>query len=80
VRPGLSKSEPTNKVELLKQPIFGNPLITNLESKSLGFSGKKEGNAFASSGCSRVSDLLDPEEQDWKNLSTFELNYHPSNR
>jgi len=29
VRPGLCKSEPTNLVEILRQPIFGNPLITN---------------------------------------------------
>jgi hypothetical protein len=62
VKPSLSKLEPTNKAELLRQPIFGNPLIINHESKPLGLSDKSEGNAFASSSCSKVTDLWDPEE------------------
>ncbi len=57
VRPGLCKSEPTNITELLRQPVFGNPLIINQESRPLGLSGRNEGNAFASAGCSRVRDF-----------------------
>ncbi len=80
VRPGLCKSEPTNTVELLRQPVFGNPLITNAESRSLGFNGRSEGNALASAGCTRVRDFRDPELQDWKGLSALGVSFHPTNR
>ncbi len=61
VRLGLCKSEPTNTAKLLRQLIFGNPLITNAESKPLGLSGRSEGNALASASCTRVRDFRDPE-------------------
>jgi hypothetical protein len=76
----LSKSKPTNKVELFRQPIFGNPLITNHESKPLGLIDKSDGNAFVSSGCPRVRDLWDLEEQNWKGLPTLGMSFHPSNK
>jgi hypothetical protein len=44
MRPGLCKSEPTNTMELLRQPVFKNPFITNVESRPLGLSGRSEGN------------------------------------
>jgi hypothetical protein len=64
VRSGLRKSEPTNLAETLRQPVFGNPLITNQDGKPLGFSGKSEGNAFANAKCSRINDFWDSEEED----------------
>jgi hypothetical protein len=66
VKPGLCKLKPTNSAEILRQPIFGNPLITNQDGRPLGLSGRSEGNALASAGCSRVGDLWDPEAEDWK--------------
>ena len=57
VRPGLSKMEPTNVAEVLRQPVFGNPLITNQDSKPLGLSGRSEGNALVNTGHSRVGDF-----------------------
>jgi hypothetical protein len=57
VRSGLSKMEPTNAAEVLRQPVFGNPLITNQDSKPLGLSGKSEGNALVNAGHSRVGDF-----------------------
>jgi sensor domain CHASE-containing protein len=63
VRPGLCKSKPTTYVELLKQPVFGNPLITNQENRPLGFSGRSEGNAFANADYSRVRDFWDSKMQ-----------------
>jgi hypothetical protein len=80
VRPGLCKSEPTNSAEIFGQPIFGNPLITNQDGRPLGLSGRSEGNAFASASCSRVGDFWDPEAEDWKGLSAFEVSFHPVNR
>ncbi len=64
VRSGLRKLEPTTYAELLKQPVFRNPLITNQDSRPLGFSGRSEGNAFASASYSRVRDFWDLETQD----------------
>ncbi len=54
VRPGLCKSEPTNSAKILKQPVFGNPLIVNQEGKPLGLNDRSEGNSLANVGCSRV--------------------------
>jgi hypothetical protein len=63
VRSGLCKAEPTNLVKTLRQPIFGNPLITNQEGRPFGLNGRSEGNAFAKAGYSRVGDFWDPEEE-----------------
>ncbi len=71
VRPGLCKLEPINSAEILRQPIFGNPLIVNQEGKPLGFSDRSEGNPLVNAGCSRVRDFWDSEEKDWKGLSTL---------
>jgi hypothetical protein len=76
VRPGLCKSESTNIAELLKQSVFGNPLITNQESRPLGLSEKNESNAFANASCSRVRDFWDPESQDWKGRSALGVSFH----
>jgi hypothetical protein len=64
VRPGLSKADPTNATEWLKQPVFANPLITNSEHKPLRLNDKSEGNAFANAGYTRVKDFWDQESQD----------------
>ncbi len=76
----MCKTEPTINAELLRQPVFGNPFITNQERRPFGLSGKSKGNTFASSGCSRVRDFWDLETQDWKSLSALEMIFHPSNR
>jgi len=80
VRPGLSKSEPTNSTEMLRQPVFGNPLITNQDGRPLGLSGKSEGNALANAGCSRIGDFWNSEEENWKGLSEFRVSFHPINK
>jgi len=80
VRPDLCKSEPTNSAETLRQPIFGNPLIVNQEGRPLGLSGKSEGNALVNAGHSRIGDLWDSNEEEWKSLSALEMRFHPTNR
>jgi hypothetical protein len=80
VRPGLSKSKPTNTAEVLRQPVFGNPLITNQDSRPLGLSGRSEGNALVNAGHSRVGDFWDPEAKTWKNLLAIGMNFHANNR
>jgi len=80
VRPGLSKSEPTNSAETLRQPVFGNPLIVNQEGNPLGLNGKSEGNSLANAGRSRIRDFWDSEEREWKDLSALGVSFHPSNR
>jgi hypothetical protein len=80
VRPGLNKSKPTNAAEVLRQPVFGNPLITNQDSRPLGLSGRSKGNAFVNASHSRVGDFWDPEAKTWKNLSVLGMSFHASNR
>ncbi len=80
VRPGLSKSEPTNAAEVLRQPVFGNPLITNRDSRPLRLSGRSEGNALVKAGHYKVGDFWDPEAKTWKNLSALKMSSHASNK
>jgi len=80
VKSGLCKSKPTNSAETLRQPVFGNPLITNQDGKPLGLSGKSEGNALANVGCSRIGDFWDSEEENWKGLSALGVSFHPINK
>jgi hypothetical protein len=80
VRRGLCKSELTNLAEILRQPIFGNPLIVNQEGKPLGLSGRSEGNSLANAGRSRVKDFWDAEEKEWKGFSALGVSFHPTNR
>ncbi|CAK9878017.1 unnamed protein product [Sphagnum jensenii] len=80
VRPGLTKANPTNKTETLKQPFFGNSLILNTSGTSLGIGGRREGYAFTRSGCSRVKDLWNLKDNEWKSLSELGMNYHASNK
>ncbi len=54
VRPGLTKSDSTNVAEILRQPLFGNPSITNSNGMPLGVSSLREGCTFARSGYTRI--------------------------
>ncbi len=72
--------EPTNLAKTLRQPIFGNPLIINQDGRSLGLSGRSEGNALANASCSKVGDFWDSEAEDWKGLSALGVSFHPVNR
>jgi hypothetical protein len=80
VRPGLTKAEPSNTTEILRQPIFGNPLILNERRVPLGLGGMREGSAFTRAGCTRTKDLWNPRVQAWKSLAELGMNYHTSNR
>jgi hypothetical protein len=80
VRPGLGKAAPTCIAEILRQPIFGNPLIFNQLGAPLGLSGISEGNAFARAGCTRVKDLWNQAGQEWKSLAELGMNYHVANK
>jgi len=51
VRPGLIKAISTSTAKILRQPIFGNPLILNQLGVPLGLSDLSKGNAFARAGC-----------------------------
>jgi hypothetical protein len=80
VRPGLSKAIPTSMAEILRQPIFSNPLILNQLGTPLGLSCLSEGNAFVRAGCTRIKDLWNPEGQEWKSLAELGMSYHVSNK
>jgi hypothetical protein len=43
-------------------------------------SGFNEGRTIVKAGCSRIRDLWDQEDREWKSLSTFEMNSHVTNR
>jgi hypothetical protein len=80
VRPGLTKADPTNTAEILRQPIFRNPLILNECGISLGMGGLSEGSAFAKAGCTRTKNFWNPGEQEWKSLAELGMSYHTSNK
>jgi hypothetical protein len=46
MRPGLTNADPTNAVETLKQPLFGNLSILNTSGAPLGIGGQREGKHF----------------------------------
>ncbi len=71
VRVSLAKSEFASHVEVLKQPIFSNPLILNTIHFPLGVCGLSEGRAIANFGCTRIKDLWDPMGRAWKSLHTL---------
>jgi len=66
VRTGLTKADLTNTAEILRQPIFGNPLVLNKREIPLGVGGLSERSAFVRAGCTRTKDLWNPGEQEWK--------------
>jgi hypothetical protein len=68
LRVGLAKFEPASHAEVLRQPIFNNPLILNTTGLPLGVCGLSEGCAIANSSCTRIKDLWDPEGRAWKIL------------
>jgi hypothetical protein len=80
VRSELTKTNPTSSAEILRQPLFGNPSILNVNGSPLGITGLKEGNAFAHSGCSRVKDLRNAASKEWKSLTEMSMSHHPANR
>jgi len=80
VRPGLTKADLTNMAETLKQPLFGNPSILNTSSTPLGIGGLRKGCTFARSECSRVKNLWNSKDNEWKSLSKLGMSYHASNK
>ncbi len=80
VRSGLTKANPTNTTEILRQPIFGNPLVLNECGIPLGLGGSSEGSAFARADYTRTKDLWNQGEQEWKSRAELSMNYHASNK
>jgi hypothetical protein len=80
VRVGLTKSKPTSHAEVLRQPIFSNPLILNTTGLPLGVCGLNEGRTIVNFGCTRIKDLWDSEGRAWKNLHALRMTYHATNR
>jgi hypothetical protein len=56
---GLVKTKLTSQAEVLRQPIFNNPLVTNVVGHPLGMSGLNERRAITKVGCTRIKDLWD---------------------
>jgi hypothetical protein len=80
VRLGLTKSDLTTAAETLRHPLFGNPSILSASGTPLDVSGRSEGCAFAHSGCSRIKDLWNEKNKEWKGLSKLGLSHHASNK
>jgi hypothetical protein len=60
--------------------LFCNPSILNSNGSPLGISSLREGNAFAHFGCSRVKDLRNATNKEWKSFTEMKMGHHPSNR
>ncbi len=80
VKVGLTKSKSASHAEVLKQPIFSNPLILNTTGHPLGVCGLSEGRAIANSGCARIKYLWDPQGRAWKSLQALQMTYHATNK
>ncbi len=80
VRVGLAKFEPASYAEVLRQPIFNNPLILNTTGHPLGECGISERCAIANSGCTRMKDFWDPEGRAWKSFQALRMTYHATNK
>jgi hypothetical protein len=80
IRVGLAKFEPASHAEVLKQPIFNNPLIFNTIGFPLGVCGFNERRTIANSDCTKIKDLWDPEGRAWKSLQALRMTYHATNR
>ncbi len=80
IRLGLAKKEPSNLAEVMKQPIFSNPSLTNARGEPLGVNDHSKGYAFARAGHTRIRDIWNGDTQDWKNLSDLKMHFHASNR
>jgi hypothetical protein len=76
VKVGFMKTEPTLQEEVLKQPIFNNPLVTNVVGHPLGVSGLSEGWAIIKVGCIIIKDLWDRKAREWNSLPTLGMNSH----
>ncbi len=74
------KADSTNTTEILRQPIFGNPLVLNERGTPLGVGGLSKGSTFARASCIRTKDLWNPGEQEWKSLAELGMSYHASNK
>jgi hypothetical protein len=59
---------------------LSNPSILNASGAPLGLEGLRNGNAFARHSCTRIKDLWNLEERNWKSLSKLGMSYHASNR
>jgi hypothetical protein len=80
VKAGLAKIKPTSQVEVLRQPIFSKPLVTNYVGQPLGVNGLSEGRAITKAGCTRIKDLWDQEDKEWKSLSALKMSSHITNQ
>ncbi len=80
VRVGLMKTKPTLQAKVLKQPIFNNPLVTNVVGHPLKVSGLNKGQAIIKAGCIRIKDLWDRKAREWNSLPTFGMNSHIINQ
>ncbi len=72
--------EPTSQAEVLRQPIFNNPWVTNFVGCFLGVSGLNEGRTITKVRCTKIKDLWDQEDREWKSLLALEISSHIANR
>lgn len=80
VRARFVKIECTLQAKVLKQPIFNNPLVINVIRHPLGVNRFSEGRAIVKAGCTKIKDLWDREDREWKSLLALGINSHVINR
>jgi len=79
VKTSFAKIEPTSQAKILRQPIFSNPLVTNYAGRPLRVSGLSERRTIAKAGCTRIRDLWDQENKEWKSLLALGMSSHVIN-
>jgi hypothetical protein len=56
------------------------PPVTNVVGRTLGVNGLNEGRVIAKARCTKIKDLWDWEDREWKSLLTLGMNSHIINR
>ncbi len=64
------KTKPTSQAKVLKQPIFSNPLVTNVVDHPLRVSKLNEGRTITKASYTIIKD------QEWKSLPALRMNSH----
>lgn len=64
-RTGLKQEEPTHPKEIMRQPLFGNTLITQPNGEMLGLEGESTFFTWAKNGVFTIKDIWHYVKEDW---------------
>lgn len=72
IKDSLKQGEPQELSGVLRQPLFGNPLILEGEEKPLGMGPNVGMHLWAQGGINKVEHLWDESSQDWRSMTQIQ--------